>query len=402
MSHHRRGSLIGALALALTLVSGAIAHAAPSNVHIRIEGADATLLERTAIRTDGPTVNKDGVAGHDCTGTSAAGALETATSGNWDGKWFAGLGYTFETIFGERHAFPEPDFFSVWINHREASEGICGASSELQEGDDVLFFVARCEFDGTACANAPVLPLGLTVPRLVKPGVPFNVSVVEYSPTGVPAPVAGASVAGAGAAATTNAAGDATLTFASAGPRVLKATLAGHARSAAEAVCATATGSCEAAPSAPNVPATGAPCETSGHDGRCGTRDTEAPGSTVIGIAEQERFKRTAAPRRLRARIDSDPSGLLIAKFRLTRRFRGHCTYFSGRSERLRPNRRSRCGASNGYWFGVGDREKIDYLLPRRLPAGRYVLDVNAIDKAYNRDDRRRRRGNRIVFHVRR
>jgi hypothetical protein len=29
------------------------------------------------------------------------------------------------------------------------------------------------------------------------------------------------------------------------------------------------------------------------------------------------------------------------------------------------------------------------------------MLDVNAIDKAYNRDDRRRRRGNRIVFYVR-
>jgi len=28
------------------------------------------------------------------------------------------------------------------------------------------------------------------------------------------------------------------------------------------------------------------------------------------------------------------------------------------------------------------------------------VLDANAIDKAYNRDDKRRRGGNRIVFHV--
>jgi hypothetical protein len=29
------------------------------------------------------------------------------------------------------------------------------------------------------------------------------------------------------------------------------------------------------------------------------------------------------------------------------------------------------------------------------------VLDVNAVDKAYNRDDARRRGANRIVFHVR-
>ncbi|MGI8730728.1 MAG: hypothetical protein ACR2LK_12210 [Solirubrobacteraceae bacterium] len=392
----------------LTLVSGATALAAPSNVDIRIEGATTTLLERTAIRTDGRTVNKDGIAGHDCTGTSAAGALEIGTAGDWNGTWFAGLGYTFETILGESHAFPEPDFFSLWINNREAQEGICGASSELQEGDDVLFFVARCEFDGSACTNAPVLPLGLTAPALVSPGVPFNVRVVEYSTTGTPSPVAGASVAGADATATTNAAGNATLTLASPGRRVLKTTLAGHARSAAEQVCASSTAVCGVAPTPPAGPDATAPvdpgaCETNGHDGRCGTRDTDAPGATVVGIDEQERFRRRKAPRRLRARIDSDPSGLLIAKIRLTRRFRGRCTYFSGRSERFRPNKRGgRCGAGNGYWFGVGDRERINYLLPGKLPRGRYVLDVNAIDKAYNRDDRRRREGNRIVFHVRR
>jgi hypothetical protein len=28
------------------------------------------------------------------------------------------------------------------------------------------------------------------------------------------------------------------------------------------------------------------------------------------------------------------------------------------------------------------------------------VLDVNVIDRAYNRDDARRRGGNRVVFHV--
>lgn len=399
MSHRSRVLLIGVLALALTCVGGSAALAAPSNVSVRVEGATTTLLDRTAIRTDGRTVNKDGVAGHACTGTSAAGALEIATAGNWGGSWFDGLGYSFERILGESHSFPEPDFFSLWINNREAAEGICGATSELQEGDDVLFFVARCEFDGSACANAPVLPLGLTAPALVSAGAPFTISVVEYSTTGTPKPVAGATVSGADAPATTDAAGNATLTIATPGVRALKATLAGHARSAARQVCATATSACGVAP-AP-APTGTAPCATEGDDGLCGTRDRKAPGSTVIGIAEQARFSRSEAPRRLQARIDPDPSGLLIVKLRLTRTDRGRCTYFSGRSERFRPNRRKRCGASNGYWFGVGDRQKIDYLLPRRLPRGRYVLDVNAIDKAYNRDDRRRRRGNRIVFYVR-
>ena len=40
-----------------------------------------------------------------CTGTSAAGALELATSGSWSGAYFSGLGYSVETILGETHEF---------------------------------------------------------------------------------------------------------------------------------------------------------------------------------------------------------------------------------------------------------------------------------------------------------
>ena len=85
---------------------------------------------------------------------------------------------------------------------------------------------------------------------------------------------------------------------------------------------------------------------------------------------------------------------------RLTRNDRGRCTYFSGRSERFRTNRRAKCGAENGFWFAINAAPSLDYLLPRALPRGRYVLDVNVIDKACNRDDARRRGANRIVFHV--
>jgi len=60
-----------------------------------------------------------------------------------------------------------------------------------------------------------------------------------------------------------------------------------------------------------------------------------------------------------------------------------------------------RCGAGNGSWFKIGTDGAWSYLLPQRLPAGRYVIDVNAIDKAFNRDDTRRRGSNRAVFFVR-
>ena len=87
-----------------------------------------------------------------------------------------------------------------------------------------------------------------------------------------------------------------------------------------------------------------------------------------------------------------------MVKLRLTRIDGRSCTYFSGKSERFRLNSRARCGAPHGFWFSVGDRSDVDYLLPSKLPRGRYVLDVKATDKAFNRDDVRRRGSNRVVF----
>lgn len=397
MSQRPLTVLTAALAL---LVSSPAAIAAPADVHVRIEGAATTLLERSAIRTDTRIVNKDGTAGHDCTGTSAAGALEIATAGSWGGSWFGAFGYSVETILGESHAFPEPDFFSLWINNREAGEGVCGATSELQQGDDVLFFVARCEFDGTACANAPVLPLGLTAPRVVTRGAPFAAGVVEYSSAGVATAVSGATVAGGDAPAQTNAAGVASVRLSAGGPHALKASKAGSARSEAEEVCATngADGFCGTSTAAtqPSAPAATA-CATNGRDGRCGTRDLTPSHAAIRGISEGQRFDAGRGPRTLHVVADPDASGLLVVKLRLTRNDRGRCSTFSGRSERFV---RVGCGARRGFWFGVGDREDTSYLLPSALPRGRYVLDANVVDKAYNRDDGRRRGGNRIVFHV--
>ncbi|HEV7804939.1 MAG TPA: hypothetical protein VGO80_03915 [Solirubrobacteraceae bacterium] len=378
--------------------------AAPANVSVRVEGAAKTLVERTTIRTDARTVNKDGVAGHDCTGTSVAGALEIAAAGNWSGGWSA-FGYSVTRILGETHDFSTPDFFSLWINNKSASEGVCGMTSELQEGDSVLFYVTRCVFDAVLgdCSNEPVLPLGLTAPKQLQPDVPFDVSVVQYSPNAVASPVAGAVVVdGAVALATTNAAGIATITFSSGGPRTLKATKPGRARSAAEAVCATtgSDGFCGSATATSEPAPAQQACDTDGRDGRCGTRDVSAPGANIRAIAEGRRFGRGFGPRVLRVGVDPDTSGLLAVKLRLTRIDHGRCSYFSGKSERFVITGRGRCRASDGLWFAVGDRQETSYLLPSRLPRGRYVLDANAIDKAYNRDDRRRRGGNRVVFRV--
>jgi hypothetical protein len=144
-------------------------------------------------------------------------------------------------------------------------------------------------------------------------------------------------------------------------------------------------------------------------DGTCGSTGPEAPApepstpaSPAVGpdrtppvarttaIPEGRVFARDQGPRVLR--------GLLTVKLRLTRNDGGHCSSFSRRLERLRP---ARCGATHARWFAIGSSADWSYLLPTRVPRGRYVPDVNAIDKSYNRDDARRRGGNRLVFVVR-
>lgn len=388
----------------LTALPGPALAAGPADVTVRVEGAVSTLVPRTAVRTDATPINKDGHPTHSCSGTGAAGALEKATGGDWSGPWFDGLGYAVNTIKGESHAYPEPEYFALWINHRSASEGVCGTSTELQQGDAVLFFVDRCVADPNTflCTNPPVLPLALSTPRSATPGAPFNVGVVEYAPDGTPAPVAGATVSGGDAPVATNAAGSASVTVSAGGPFSLRATKAGRAPSASEPACATngRDGRCgTSSPGAAAPVASGqAPCATNGRDGRCGSADREAPSVAITGIREQHRFARGKGPRRITATIKPDPSGLQVVKLRLTRRIGARCTYYSARSERFR---RAPCGVNRSPWSAIGDRREVDYLLPRKLPRGRYLLDVNAVDKAYNRDDARRRGGNRVVFHVR-
>ena len=100
----------------------------------------------------------------------------------------------------------------------------------------------------------------------------------------------------------------------------------------------------------------------------------------------------------LRGRI-REAGGILAVKLRLTRNDGGRCSAWSAKRERFIA--RKRCRASEGWWFKVGDKADWEYQLPERLPRGRYVLDVNAIDQSYNRDDTRRRGTNRVVFTVR-
>src|SRR3954453_654497 len=75
MLHRLAGLALAVLAL---LVPASLAAAAPATVTLRVEGSAATLVPRTTVTTATTPVIKDGDPTHVCTGTSAAGALQTA------------------------------------------------------------------------------------------------------------------------------------------------------------------------------------------------------------------------------------------------------------------------------------------------------------------------------------
>src|ERR1700682_5980936 len=63
--------------------------AGPAAVTVRVEGLTETKLASTQVTTTTTPVVKDGNPAHSCPGTSAAGALQLATAGNWSGTWFS-------------------------------------------------------------------------------------------------------------------------------------------------------------------------------------------------------------------------------------------------------------------------------------------------------------------------
>ena len=348
MSRRIIGSTIGALAAA-SLAAPAAYAGTPAKVSVRVESLTRTLVSTTVTTTRAAVAN-DGT--HTCTGTSAAGALQLATQGKWQGSWFDGLGYALDSVDGVKPA--GFDYWALWIDGKAASVGLCDA--ELQAGDSVLEFICH---DATApdyaCKNRP---LALIAPkRPVKAGQPVTIAVVTLKDDGSTLPAAGATVHGGVKDVKADAAGKARVVLA-AGQSALQATRAG------------------------DVPSATLSCAIGAHGGHCGSSDRTPPALTVNGIAAGQVFATAKAPRLLRG-VATDPSGVAVA-LRLTRRTAKGCTSFDANRGAFRP-----CGAHPRALFPVGDRSRWSYLLPAKLGTGSYVLDVSATDTAGNRTSKR-------------
>jgi hypothetical protein len=354
---------LAGLVLALLLAAPAAAVAGPT-VTVRVEGANSTLLERTRVTLpDTPPP----VAG--CNAHTAAAAIDVATGGNWDRDMFT------ETILGETHAFASSDYWAEWLDRGSGIKRGAGVCADvLNQGDEVVMLA---DVSPPPDYAPTVFPLDLEgVPAQARVGDAITITVVEYrSKTGGigegdRTPVAGATVRVGAASATSGPDGRATLVLGERGAMKVKATRPGNAASGAEDVV---VGDVASAPTTPTTP------------------DKTAPTASISGIRNGQRFTRRRAPRELRGTVNSDPSGLWAVKIRLTRRHRGTCWYFSGSKERFL---KRTCGKQ--YAFKVGEQSEWSYLLPARLPRGRYVLDTYAIDNAFNRG-----KESRVVFRVR-
>lgn len=363
-------STAGLAGLVLAIAVAAPAGAAPVTVDLRVEGATRTLFEGK-VTTDVRDFRFTGdPVAHTCDGTAAnsgpspvpvptrGGALAEAAertpfaiAGAWSSQFRAP---SFTEVAGESVEYDPPtERYLYEIKNGEGS-GFSACGDPIQTGDEVVFAYAKF--------GARVLKL--TGPATAEPGAPVSVRVTD---AGTGAPVVGAAIG----ASETGADGIATVGPFPAGEQSLQAEKAGAVRSNHLRVCV----GC-AQPS--QQPA-----------------DTTAPAATILGIRDGQVFSRRRAPRELRGTVAADPSGLWAVKIRLSRRFGGRCWYFSGSREQLL---RRTCGKKHA--FKVGEESDWSYLLPARLPRGRYWLDLYAIDRAFNKTPFARG-ANRVRFTVR-
>jgi hypothetical protein len=358
------------------LAPGASAGEAPT-VTVRVEGLNATLIPPTQVTLSGSPVVKDGKPEDACSITSALGALQLASDGNWAGPWELGQ-YAIFTIDGETHEFEKESkanyYWSFWLNDKESEEGAC--ATQVHEGDRVLFFPS-CY--GEQCPSPAPLPLEAEAPASADVGEPIQVTVRRYISTGVGSEVAGASVVGGGAGALTEAHGRATLTFAHAGATTVYVNAPDSIRT--ETVVCVHNGNDGTCGTTAENPIA-CPATTSGCEGKIGKAFPPPPPLPDLaragGVANGHVYSRRRAPRILSGSVEV-PGGDTLHEVRiaLERSFHHRCFAFSGRRGAF-----VRAGCHATRFFDVADTTSFSYLLPARLPAGRYVYDVEAIDNS--------------------
>ena len=133
---------LAGLAAAVALAAAPIASAtAPPTVTVSVVGKTKTLLATKTVHTKAGSITRGGVAAGKCPATSAQGALNVATHGNWKGSWYASYHEYFITgILGDNET-SKKYYWGLYVNGKLASKGAC--EIKLKSGDKLLFKVTK-------------------------------------------------------------------------------------------------------------------------------------------------------------------------------------------------------------------------------------------------------------------
>lgn len=381
-----------AACVVLLLLASAAQAAGPATVTVRVEGLTETLVPPAVVTTTTEPVVKDGIPGHSCPGTSALGALQLATGGNWSGPWEENFKeYEIFSIEGESHPFFSGFFWDVVINNAQSERGACGV--EMETGSELLLY--PCSEVATECPS----PLGVTASQTsVNVEEPVKFSVKRYSRSGEGSPISGATVAGGGVSAKTESEGKASLSFSTPGLYTVHVTAPELIRTET-AVCVHASTSSTCGPPSPSGSSTSPGSTSLGGSGASNFFSTPYKGPYAIiakatNLIERHVYSRKDAPRVLAGTVQAHTT-IASVSLKLRREYKGRCYAYNGIREEFGPDR---CGV--GSYFKVSTEPSFSYLLPARLAPGRYVLDIEATDAAGNRTSLARGTS-RTVFYVR-
>jgi len=127
-------------ALALVAVPAASASASPK-VTVSVVGKTKTLLPAKTIQTTSGSITRGGAPAGKCPSTSAQGALNVATHGNWKGSWSASYHeYYITGILGDNET-GKKYYWGIYVNGKAASKGACDI--KLKTGEKLLFKVTK-------------------------------------------------------------------------------------------------------------------------------------------------------------------------------------------------------------------------------------------------------------------
>ncbi len=387
------GLIVGLLAV---LAFCASSLAAPVTVRLRVEGSTKTLFEGE-IATQGETFETESTKSpHPCnyaengntegftdggaqSGTPTTALRDAALADGlaFNAKWSTSLGDFLVTQVGsDVNEEKEPyDSWGYAVNDTTAPVGGCQIA--LAPGSEVLWAYNYFNLHHL---------LSLVGPASVDAGVPFSVHVVDGQ-TGQP--ISGAAIGEVASGVTTtipgspttDANGDATITLAHAGTVKLKATQAESVRSNGLAVCVHSgnDGTCGTTVENPIA----CPAATSACEGPAKVHVPLQPPPDVAragGVVNGHVYSSRGAPRILGGSVEVPAGGTLReVRIALERTIHHRCLTFSGRRGAFV---RANCHATR--FFDVADTTSFSYLLPARLPAGRYVYDIEAVDDAGN------------------